>query len=187
MGELYSLVTMELKHCIQALPVADGKIIKDPQLTYYVYLHMQSITLLLQVAAIMCMVYTIEYHIGGVNSHANYRNMPCALCQVVGASSMIMIPSRYQCPSGWRKEYNGYIMAGGYSQAGSSMYNCIDKGLEQIPGSGSNVNSHCLYTVYTQCGYYMPCSSAELSCVVCTYYITVHNVSYNIILCIYML
>ena len=115
-------------------------------------------------------VYGVEYQISGVNSHADDRNMPCALCQVNGASSMIMIPSRYECPDGWRKEYHGYVMAGQYNQVGSSMYNCIDKNLEQIPGSGSNnANSHYLYTIYAQCGYFMPCGGNELSCVVCTY------------------
>jgi len=66
-------------------------------------------------------VYGVEYHISGINSHANDRNMPCALCQVNGTSSIIMIPSPYECPEGLLKEYNGYIMAGYYNRAGSSM------------------------------------------------------------------
>ena len=114
-------------------------------------------------------IYGVEYEISGVNSHAHDRNMPCALCKVTGRSTTVMIPSHYECPVGWRKEYNGYIMAGGYNQEGSTMYNCIDKSLEQIPGSGSNQNPHLLYTVYAVCGHYFPCSSTELTCVVCSY------------------
>ena len=114
-------------------------------------------------------IYGVEYEISGVNSHADQRNMPCALCKVTGRSAMVMIPSHYECPRGWRKEYNGYIMAGAYSQTGSSMYNCIDKNLEQIPGSGGNSDGHRLYTIYAVCGHYFPCSSTEMTCVVCTY------------------
>ena len=114
-------------------------------------------------------IYGVEYEISGVNSHANDRNIPCALCKVTGRSTTVMIPSHYECPVGWRKEYNGYIMAGHYNQEGSTMYNCIDKSLEQISGSGGNENPHSLYTVYAVCGHYFPCSSTEMTCVVCSY------------------
>ena len=114
-------------------------------------------------------IYGVEYEISGVNSHANDRNMPCALCKVTGRSTTVMIPSHYECPVGWRKEYNGYIMAGHYTQQGSTMYNCIDKSLAQISGSGGNENPHRLYTVYAVCGNYFPCSSTEMTCVVCSY------------------
>ena len=114
-------------------------------------------------------IYGVEYEIGGVNSHANERNMPCALCKVTGRSTTVMIPSYYECPVGWRKEYNGYIMAGDDGQEGSSMYNCIDKSLQQIAGSGSDGHGHELYTIRAVCGYYIPCSSTELTCVVCSY------------------
>ena len=114
-------------------------------------------------------IYGVEYEISGVNSHAYDRNMPCALCKVTGRSTTVMIPTRYECPLGWRKEYNGYMMSGHYSHEGSSMYNCIDKNLEQIPGSGSDQNPHRLYTVRADCGEYFPCGSTELTCVVCSY------------------
>ena len=114
-------------------------------------------------------IYGVEYQISGVNSHAHDRNMPCALCKVTGRSTTVMIPSHYKCPPGWRKEYNGYIMAGDFDQVGSSMYTCIDKNLEQIPGSGGNENGHLLHTTRSVCGYHIPCSSTELTCVVCSY------------------
>ena len=68
-------------------------------------------------------------------------------------------------------EYNGYIMMKPYSTEGSSMYHCVDKGLEQISGSAGNEEAHQLYTTYAVCGYYFPCSSTELTCVVCMYYV----------------
>ena len=118
---------------------------KDHLLICCAFPQIHSTTVVTQVVANTSMEW--KYEISGVNSHAYDRNMPCALCKVTGRSTTIMIPSRYECPVGWRKEYNGYIMAGYHGQEGSSMYNCIDKSLEQIPGSGSDQNPHRLYTV----------------------------------------
>ena len=44
-------------------------------------------------------------------------------------------------------------MTGGHNYEGSTMYDCIDKSLEQIQGSGSNQNPHLLYTVYAVCAW----------------------------------
>ena len=113
-------------------------------------------------------IYGVEYEISGVNSHAQDRNMPCALCLAVGRSATVMIPSHYECPVDWHKEYDGYIMRKYHGHEGSSMYNCVDKSLEQIPGSGGSQGGHEIYTVYAPCGYYIPCSGTEVTCVVCT-------------------
>ena len=113
-------------------------------------------------------IYGVEYQVSGVNNQADQRNMPCALCLAVGRNAMVMIPSHYECPVGWHKEYNGYIMRKYHGYEGSSMYNCIDKNMEQIPGSGGNNRGHEMYTIYAGCGNYFPCSSTELTCVVCT-------------------
>ena len=113
-------------------------------------------------------IYGVEYQISGINDHAYQRNIPCALCQAVGRSAMIMIPSHYECPTGWHTEYNGYIMTKYHGYEGSSMYHCVDKNLEQVPGSGGDSHGHELHTVRAECGYYIPCSSIELTCVVCT-------------------
>ena len=112
--------------------------------------------------------YAVEYRVSGYINHADHRNMPCAMCEATGRGDQIMIPSHYVCPDGWHKEYNGYIMAGHYSQEGGSMYNCVDQNLEQIKGSGSSESVHLLYTVYASGSYVPRYGSYELSCVVCT-------------------
>ena len=113
--------------------------------------------------------YGVEYEVSGQLNHADDRNMPCAVCEVTGKSTMLMIPSHYQCPTGWRMEYNGYIMAGHYGNSGSSMYNCIDKHLQQISGSGGNHGGHQLYTIYAVSGQFLPyIGSYAMTCVVCT-------------------
>ena len=112
--------------------------------------------------------YGVEYQVGGKLNQANERNMPCAVCEVIGKSTTLMIPSHYQCPSGWRIEYNGFIMAGRYNHEASSMYNCIDASVEQIRGSGGDNNGHELYTIYAVSGQFLPYTGYALTCVLCT-------------------
>ena len=111
----------------------------------------------------------MEYQTSGSINHADDRNMPCAVCEVTGKSTTLMIPSHYKCPAGWREEYHGYVMAGAHSQEGCTMYNCIDVSLEQIPGSGGNQNGHQLYTIDTHSSQFLPYDSGyALSCAVCS-------------------
>ena len=63
-----------------------------------------------------------------------------------------MIPSHYECPNGWRREYYGYLMAGHHIHKSGSQFTCVDKSLEQIQGSGSDVNGYHLYTTEVHCG-----------------------------------
>ena len=116
------------------------------------------------------MLYGAEYkiHSGNPINHATERNVPCALCQVYGRTNKIMIPSHYECPNGWRREYYGYLMAGYHGHKAATQYTCVDKSLEQIPGSGTNTNGYLFYTVEAHCGHFIPCSAKELTCVVCT-------------------
>ena len=37
--------------------------------------------------------------------------MPCAVCYVNFKSSILTIPAKYTCPTGWTLEYNGYLMS----------------------------------------------------------------------------
>ena len=100
--------------------------------------------------------------------HSNDRNVPCALCQVYGRTNKIMIPSHYECPNGWRREYYGYLMAGRHTHKAATQFTCVDKSLEQIPSSGASTNGYLFYTVEAHCGHFIPCSVKELTCVVCT-------------------
>ena len=115
------------------------------------------------------LLYGTEYETSGTPlDHSHNRNMPCALCQVYGRTNKIMIPSHYECPSGWRREYYGYLMAGYYNHKAATQYTCVDEDLGQIPGSGGNTDGRLFYTVEAKCGNFIPCSDKELTCVVCT-------------------
>ena len=100
--------------------------------------------------------------------HSHDRNVPCALCQVYGRTNKIMIPSHYECPSGWRREYYGYLMAGLHTHKAATQYTCVDESVGQIPASGSNTNGYLFYLVEAVCNHFIPCSDKELTCVVCT-------------------
>ena len=114
-------------------------------------------------------LYGVEYETTGTPlDHSHDRNMPCALCQAYGRTNKIMIPSRYECPSEWRREYYGYLMAGNIGHKAATQYTCVDKNLEQIPGTGANNDARLLYTVEAHCNHFIPCSDKELTCVVCT-------------------
>ena len=116
-------------------------------------------------------VHAVEYRVSGIHNHANCHNLPCALCEAIGQDGKIMIPSHYECPYGWHKEYSGYIMAGDNGQEGSSMYHCVDESLEQVKSSGECEDVHFMRTVYTVSSslLHVPNSGGhELPCAVCT-------------------
>ena len=115
------------------------------------------------------LLYGAEYETGtGLLSHAHNGNVPCAVCQVNGYSTKLMIPSHYKCPSGWRREYYGYLMAGYHGHNAATQFTCIDVSLERIQGSGANTNGYLFYTVEAVCDHHIPCGDKELTCVVCT-------------------
>ena len=57
-------------------------------------------------------LYGAEYHVTGPFDQNNGRNVPCSVCEVNGRTSKLMIPSHYECPTDWTREYYGYLMAG---------------------------------------------------------------------------
>ena len=76
-----------------------------------------------------------------------------------------MIPSHYECPIGWTREYYGYLMAGQHSHKAATQYTCVDESLEQISGSGPSTNSYLFYTAEAYCDPDISCSDKEITCV----------------------
>ena len=102
------------------------------------------------------------------NSHNT--DVPCAVCYVPTRNVLYMIPAKYTCPSGWTREYFGYLMSeriGHYR----SQFSCVDYSLKPVSGSSQNHHSFLFYTVEGVCGS-LPCPpynrNKELSCAVCT-------------------
>jgi hypothetical protein len=105
----------------------------------------------------------------GENLHA--KDVPCAVCRVTSRTTVIMIPGRQECYSGWQREYHGYLMSGHYDHPGSTQYICVDGNPETAPGSAANKQGKLLYPVEGQCGS-LPCppyvDGREFTCVVCS-------------------
>ena len=115
-------------------------------------------------------VYGAEYEDTVVSGRNNY-NAVCAVCYLPTKNAVIMIPAKTSCPSGWTWEYYGYLMSGA-SGASASMFECMDKSLETVPGSsGDDVTAGEFWHVEGTCSG-LDCSSyvsgKELNCVVCS-------------------
>ena len=107
------------------------------------------------------------------NSHVHGRqntDVPCAVCHVSNRTAVYMVPAKYTCPTGWTREYYGYLMSS-LSVRHRTQFTCMDTALKPVVGS-SAVNYGLLFMfVEGRCGS-LPCppydNTRELSCAVCT-------------------
>ena len=109
-----------------------------------------------------------EYPITGTHEH----NVPCAVCFASTREAVFMLPARTSCPTGWTREYYGYLMS--TYQASNhyrTSFECVDKDQESLPGSQANTNGAVFYHVEANCNG-LPCppynNYKELNCAVCT-------------------
>ena len=98
------------------------------------------------------------------------HNVPCAVCYVSTRVTVLTIPARYECPSGWTREYYGYLMSE-HRNHRRTMYECMDYNPESIPGSIANNNGALFYFNEATCTG-LPCppydTEKEVTCAVCT-------------------
>jgi len=106
-------------------------------------------------------------------SHLHGRHntdVPCAVCYVTQRSTVYMLPAKYTCPSGWTREYYGYLMAERHIHY-PSQFTCVDNAFKSVVGTAANHNSMRFTFVEGRCGS-LPCppydKTRELSCAVCT-------------------
>ena len=107
----------------------------------------------------------------GVNS----KRIPCTVCMIADKGSHVMVPGENFCPSEWKLEYWGYLMAAYYSHQKSNWV-CVDSQPEalDLPASGSSQTLW--YPTEVQCGS-IQCSRSrpnayvrdrEVTCAVCS-------------------
>ena len=113
-----------------------------------------------------------ETFTGAPLSAVNNHNVPCAVCYASTKVAVTMIPAKTRCPSTWTLEYSGYLMSEGkWSNHGRTMYECVDKNPDSVPGSASDTNGALFYHVEASCNG-MLCPpydpQKELTCAVCT-------------------
>ena len=120
-------------------------------------------------------IWGTEYESGsfpGFSNNLQNHDAPCAVCYVRSRGSQLMIPATNTCPSGWTREYHGYLMTSHWGHAHSSEFVCVDAGAEVVPGSHRGTDGALLYVVQASCDHGLPCKpyihGHELACVVCT-------------------
>ena len=109
------------------------------------------------------------------NSYLHGRqntDVPCAVCHVSNRTAVYKVPATYTCPTGWTREYYGYLMSSHHgSDRHRTQYTCMDIAFKSVSGSSTVRNGLLFYFVEGRCGS-LPCppynNSGELSCAVCT-------------------
>ena len=124
----------------------------------------------------LTLIYGAEYQTAtDSNSLVHGRNdhdVPCAVCYVSNRTAVYMVPAKYTCPTGWTKEYQGYLMAEfSGNDHRRSQFTCVDSELKPANVSTVNHDGLLFYFVEGRCGS-LPCpaynQTGELSCAVCT-------------------
>ena len=104
-------------------------------------------------------------------SHSHDEDVPCVLCRSLLASSVIMIPGKNKCYSGWKMEYHGYLASAHHVYPGQTSYACLDINPEYILGGVANHNGKLFNNVVAKCGS-LKCppyiNDYPLTCVVCS-------------------
>ena len=85
-------------------------------------------------------IYGTEYEVSSYSGYPFRGNLhdheaPCVVCYVKSRGSMLMMPARNDCPSGWTEEYHGYLMTSYHGHKNQKDFVCVDKDPEFVPGS----------------------------------------------------
>jgi hypothetical protein len=118
-------------------------------------------------------LYGAEYQTSGTPFSSLYNHeVPCAVCQVP-RTSVIMIPGQDNCPSNFRLEYAGYLMAGLHTHAAASEFVCVDNHPTEDEYSNSgDAQGKRFYFVQASCGS-LKClpykKNKMIKCAVCSY------------------
>ena len=116
-------------------------------------------------------IYGAEYQAQGnepLGAFLNH-NVPCVVC-CTSRVSVLMIPARTSCPTGWTLEYSGYLMTEHIFHRRRSTI-CVDSLPETVHGEAGHTDGALLYHTEAtcsglQCPPYDP--QKELTCVVCS-------------------
>ena len=118
-------------------------------------------------------IYGAEYQdTNGLVANSHDTDVPCAVCYVPTRNALYMIPAKYTCPTGWTREYFGYLMSERHSHH-RSQFSCVDQSLKSAISAHRNDDGFLFYSVEGICGS-LPCPpystsrDKELSCAVCT-------------------
>ena len=106
-------------------------------------------------------MYDTEYQIDQYSGVPFKRNLqdhdaPCVVCFVKSRGSVLMMPARNDCPSGWTEEYHGYLMTEHHGYKHSRDFVCVVGDPKYASSTHANNNGALLYPVEGVCGS-LPC------------------------------
>ena len=116
-------------------------------------------------------LYGVEYEFT-VSSGSAQHNAPCAVCNVPDKSTTIMIPAKTTCPTGWTREYYGYLMTESRIYKRFT-FECVDVNMEMVPGTRGHHDAGHFFHVEAVCSG-IPCGPSaynnykELTCALCS-------------------
>ena len=125
-------------------------------------------------------IYGVEYRYTAMFSYPRPRyfdNVPCVVCYVPTRSAMFIQQASYECPTGWTREYEGYLMGDDtyMNRISPRSTICVDRYPEAVPGTTSLPIPAVLYPISVKCPTSesdLPClpyiNARILSCAVCT-------------------
>ncbi len=118
--------------------------------------------------------YSPLYHVVYQDTIRNHgHDIPCAVCMVSTKNLVLMIPAKTSCPSGFTREYTGYVMSERvHVNHRRSMFECVDKDLESVHGRKRHKWPAGLFGHVEAVCNALPCppynNYKELNCAVCT-------------------
>jgi hypothetical protein len=100
------------------------------------------------------------------------KDIPCAVCSPKQGSTVLMIPGRNRCLSGWTEQYHGYLSSNMAGHPQTTTYVCVDESVEFMDGGVNNDEySFLMYGVRAHCGS-LKCppyvEGRPITCVVCS-------------------
>ena len=100
----------------------------------------------------------------GLHDH----NVPCVICYASKRVLLLIILAKLNCPAYWTIEYQGYLMFDYHCHKQNSMFECVDKNAQVIPGGAKDSRCALFYPVETKCIgllFLITMKKKELSCV----------------------
>ena len=88
-----------------------------------------------------------EYEVtNGLVANSHNTDIVCAVCYVPTRNVVYTLPAKYTCPTGWTREYYGYLMSERYNYHRST-FSCVDHNLTPATGSNTNHGDFLFYPV----------------------------------------
>ncbi|KAK3093710.1 hypothetical protein FSP39_019121 [Pinctada imbricata] len=115
-------------------------------------------------------IYGAEFDHDFFGAGTGTNDLPCVVCRHKEYNSIVTLPGTNVCYTGWKLQYQGYLLGGFPSYKGVTDFTCFDANPEYILGGSANDNGALFYMIAAQCGS-LECPPYEngkiITCAVC--------------------